>query len=279
MSSVQLKKKTKQKEMTQKEVMDEMTVQWMHNEEASRVFDFEVGASFDAVFPKASIVRLLMWVCSGVIALKETLLGEWKREVEQVALATHYGTAQWWVEAVKRWQPGDVLDVIDGRVGYAEEDAGRRVVTAASVTAEGRTLLLKVAKGDVGHREPLTTDELEGLRGYVDAVKPLGIMAKVISGPANRVSVGGVVRYRSEMDEQTVRDAVKQAVEKACDGLSFNGTLYAGRLTMAVMSVDGVVDANLGGLQIDGVDWTDSVVPTSGYVEFGGEELEFVKVF
>lgn len=265
-------------DMTQKEVMEEMTTLWMQNDAAARVFGFEVGASFDSVYPKASVLRLLMWVVSGVIALKETLLEEWKEEVRQVAEETHYGTAAWWVDVVKRWQMGDPLTVVDGKVGYQTVDETKRLVTSASVTVKGRTLLLKVAKGASGERTALTEAERLSLVGYVEEVKPLGLMVTVRSGQSNKVDLGGVVRYKAELDEDDVKEAVREAVEKCMDGLEFNGDLYEGRLAMALMQAEGVVDVHLSGLKIDGTEWSDVVNPTNGYVELGTDGMEYVRV-
>lgn len=264
--------------MTQKEVMEAMTTAWMKNEDAAKAFGYEVGASYDKVYPKASVMRMLMWVVSGVIALKETLLEEWKEEVRKVAEETHYGTAAWWVDVAKRWQKGDQLSVIDGKVGYRTTDEKKRVVTAASVTAKGRTLHLKVAKGTAGKRAALTADELQSMKGYVEAVKPLGVMVQVTSGNANRVALGGVLRYRGELAEADVRATVKKAVEKAFDGLEFNGDLYEGRLAMALMQEDGVVDVQLSGLKIDGSPWSDVVNPQSGYVVLAEDNMEYIGI-
>lgn len=264
--------------MTQKEVMEEMTSAWMANEEAARVFGFEVGATFDSVYAPVSVVRLLMWVVSGVIALKETLLEEWKEEVRTVAEDTHYGTARWWVETVKRWQPGDALTVKDGKVCYEEEDASKRVVTSASVTAQGRTLLLKVAKGASGERRALSEEEVESLRGYVEAVKPVGLMVRVMSGGANQLTLGGVVRYRAELNEAEVKARVREAVERLMDGVAFNGALYEGRLTQALMQVEGVEDVHLTELLLDGSAWSDVVTPASGYVAMGSDKLRYERM-
>lgn len=264
--------------MTQNEVMEEMTAAWMQNEEAARVFGYEPGTEYDEVYPKVSIMRLLMWVVSGVIAAKETLLADWKEEVRRVAEEAHYGTAAWWVDAVKRWQPGDGLSVVDGKVGYAEPDDSRRLVTAASVTVSGRTLLLKVAKGEPGARQGLTETELQSLRGYVEEVKPMGLRVQVRSGAANRLTLGGVLRYRAERTEADIRQAVRKAVEKAMDGMEFNGDLYAGRLAAALMAVEGVADVYLEGLKIDGEPWRDVVNPSYGYVVLGTDEMEYVGV-
>lgn len=264
--------------MTQKEVMEELTTSWMNNEEAARAFGFEQGAQFDRTYSKVSVLRLLMWVVSGVISLKETLLEEWKREVKKVAEESHYGTASWWVDVVKRWQKGDALSVIDGKVGYEVEDESKRIVTAASVTAKGRTLLLKVAKGERGQRGALTEEELKSLKGYVEAVKPIGLMVDVRSGAANKVSLGGTLRYRAELIEEDVKAAVIAAVEDAFDGLEFNGSLYEGRLAMALMRVEGVVDVHLDGLQIDGSEWEEVVIPGSGYVILGDDKMKYERV-
>lgn len=258
--------------------MEEMTTDWMQNEEAARLWGFEVGASFDEVYAPVSMVRLMMWVVSGVIALKETLLSEWKAEVKAVAEETHYGTAAWWVDVVKRWQRGDVLTVKEGKACYEVEDASKRVVTAASVTERGRTLLVKVAKGDVANRQGLNAEEMEELRGYVEQVKPLGVMVTVSSSDANMVDITGVLRYKAERNEQEVREAVARAVGQAFDGLEFNGDLYEGRLAMAIMQVDGVVAVTLGELKIDGQVWSDVVNPSSGYVRMGTDGMNYERV-
>lgn len=264
--------------MKQTEIYEEMTTAWMQNKEVAQLFGFEEGAAFDAVFSRVSIVRMLMWVVSSVIALKETLLKEWQEEVRKVAEETHYGTAAWWVDVVKRWQMGDPLSVIEGKVGYEVIDESKRMVTAASVTAKGRTLLLKVAKGERGSRQRLSEAELESLRGYVEQVKPVGLAVDVRSGSANSITLGGVLRYKAELVEEDVQEAVREAVEEAFDGLEFNGSLYEGRLAMALMRVEGVVDVQLRDLEIDGDGWTDVVVPSSGYVVLGEDKMTYERV-
>ena len=191
----------------------------MENAGVAQLFGFTAGASFDDVYARVSVVRLLIWVVSYVIAAKETAYEDWEEEVRAVADATHYGTEAWWVEAAKAWQEGDALTVVDGRVGYAVVDPTHRVVTAASVNTEGRTLRLKVAKGAVGSLQALTASQLEAFQGYVEAVKPVGLHVTATSGVANVVKLQGTVRYSAELNKSDVKAAVRGALTAAMSEL------------------------------------------------------------
>ena len=258
---------------SRREIEEELQRRWMENAGVAQLFGFTAGASFDDVYARVSVVRLLIWVVSYVIAAKETAYEDWEEEVRAVADATHYGTEAWWVEAAKAWQEGDALTVVDGRVGYAVVDPTHRVVTAASVNTEGRTLRLKVAKGAVGSLQALTASQLEAFQGYVEAVKPVGLHVTATSGVANVVKLQGTVRYSAELNKSDVKAAVRGALKAAMSELRFGGRLYAGRLAAAMMAVPGVEDVHLTGMTIDGTGWSDSTEPSAGYCVPGADEM------
>ena len=263
---------------SRKEIEEELQRRWMGNASVAQLFGFTAGASFDEVYAPVSVVRRLMWVVSYVMAAKERSYDEWEEEVRAVAAATHYGTEAWWVATLKAWQEGDALTVVDGRVGYEEEDAGKRVVTAASVTTEGRTLRVKVAKGERGSLTALSAGQVEQLEGYVERVKPLGLKVAVTSGEANVVGMAGVVRYSAERNKADIKQAVHEALEEMYESLEFGGTLYEGRMAAAMMAVEGVEDVRLTMVTIDGEEWTDKVVPGSGYCKVGDDLMSYAGV-
>ncbi len=262
-------------DMTTQEIFDELTSTWMGNASVATLFGFEPGRDFDEVYSKVSVLRLLMWVVAYVIALKETKLDEWKREVRDVASATHYGTSAWWIAKAKAWQEGDALQVIDGKVDYPSVDVSKRRVTAASVTVMGRTLRIKVAKGEVGNLQGLTDAQKESFVGYVEAIKPMGLMVSVTTGSANNMRLYGTVRYSAERMKADVKMAVKNAIDTMLQNLEFNGTIYSGRLVQAIMSVDGVEDVFLTMKTMDGVEWTDAVEPSNGYAKLDVDGLNY----
>lgn len=261
--------------MTTNEVFEEITSTWMNNQSVANLYGFAVGSRFDDVYSKVSLLRLLMWVVSYVIALKETSLEDWKREVQNVAAETHYGTRAWWVAKAKAWQEGDALTIVDGKVDYERVDATKRVVTAASVNVVGRTLRLKVAKGESGNLSGLSEAQLESLVGYVEAIKPMGLMVTVTSGGANVLKLYGKVRYSGELMKEDVKQRVKTALNEMLQSLEFGGTLFSGRMIRTIVDVDGVEDVYLTRMTLDGSEWRDSVVPTNGYATLNIDELEY----
>lgn len=260
---------------SRREIEEDLQRRWMENAGVAQLFGFTAGASFDDVYARVSVVRLLMWVVSYVIAAKETAYEDWEEEVRAVADATHYGTEAWWVEAAKAWQEGDALSVTDGRVGYSTVDPSHRVVTAAAITTGGRTLRLKVAKGSVGSLQALTAAQLEAFQGYVEAVKPVGLHVTATSGNANVVGMTGTVRYAAELNRSDVRSAVREALTATMGELQFGGRLYAGRLTAAMMAVPGVEDVHLTLLTIDGAEWSDWTEPSAGYCVPGADTFVY----
>lgn len=261
--------------MTTNEVFEEMTSKWMNDSGVANLYGFAVGSRFDDVYSKVSVVRMIFWVVSYVMALKETMLEDWKKDVQDVASETHYGTSAWWVAKAKAWQKGDSLTIVDGKVDYEHVDETKRVVTAASVNVVGRTLRLKVAKGNSGSLSGLSQDELDSMNGYVERIKPMGLMVQVTSGGANVLKLYGKVRYRGELTKDDVKQHVRIAMNDMLQNLEFNGTLYSGRIVRTIVDVDGVEDVYLSRMTMDGVEWNDSVVPTNGYASLNIDGLEY----
>lgn len=265
--------------MNTEAILTELKTAWMNNTEAADRFGFAVGDDFDSTYSKVSILSLIFYVVAYVTALKETLLSRWKEDVRQVGLSTHYGTAAWWVTAAKEWQYGDSVMVVDGRMGYETVTPSHRIVTAASVTAAGRALTLKVAKVDgQGGYSPLTADELESFQGYVDRIKPLGIYVDARSGQASPILIIGSVSYSAERSLADMSTAVHQALRDELDSLGFDGTVYVSRLTAAIVAVDGVVDCRIESVEVDGQDIAGSTTAYNGHFRLEEGTLTFLPV-
>lgn len=269
--------KTK-KYMTTEEILKQMQDAWMRNETAAAVFGFRAGDAWEDTYSKVSVLGLIMWVCAYVQALVLRKLDDWKAEVNATADATRYGTLPWWKQMVVEFQLGDSLEVIDGRMAYAEVDEAKRIVTAATIGTVGRVLSIKVAKGTDGQRQALTADERVALQSYVDAIKPVGLVANVYSGSANVVAVTGRVVYSGQRTKAVIEGEVEAAIGQALSDLKFGGTLYASAIVQAVLGVDGVEDFYVTGSTMDGLPWQGDVVPASGYVVAGSNVIEYVAV-
>lgn len=262
--------------MNQEEIFEEMQRRLMNDEVAASLWGFSVGDAFDDHFSKVSVTRLIMYVCSAVYALVGVKLEDWKREVDATANATRYGTEAWWLREVLAFQYGHSVEVIDGRMGYAEDDAEARIVTAATIATVGRTLSIKVAKGAAGSREALDAEELEALQSYVDAIKPVGITADVTSGSAGTVALTATVTYSGQRTRPAIVADVEAAIESALGTLAFGGTLYGSAIIEAVLAVEGVDDIYIGMMSLDGSAFQGPVVPPTGYVTLGTSTINYI---
>lgn len=263
------------RDMSRDEVYESLTNTFMNNAVASELFGFKIGAGFDDEFSRVSLIRLLFYIVSYVIALKETKLQEWKDAVQAVAAETHYGTASWWIAKAKAWQEGAGLAIIDGKVDYPTLQPEKRVITAASVTVNGRVLNLKVAKGEAGNLQGLSAEQLSSFTGYVEAIKPLGIKVNCISGTANVLRLYGEVRYKGERLQAEIERLVIAALNDMLQNIEFNGTIYTSKIVQTIMNVDGVASVYISRYTIDNRLWSDSVVPDNGYAVLNATNLTF----
>ena len=237
------------KDMSTEEVLTELQTQLMGNPVAASLFGYKAGESYDSHFGRVGAMSVILYVVAYVVALKERLLEQWKEEVRGVADSTRYGTEAWWKAVAKAWREGEQTEVVDGAVGYAHEATAATVtpVAYAAVTANGRMLTLKVAADDGGTPTALTETQVGQLQGYVNAVKPLGIAVRCVSGEANPIAIFGesTITYNPEVSQSAVDRAVREAIDRHCAEIEFGGTLYVGRLVAAIMQAEGVIDCHI----------------------------------
>lgn len=241
--------------MNTEEVLSELQNQLMSNPVAAALFGYNVGDSYDSHFSRIGAMSAIIYVVAYVVALKERLLDQWKEEVRAVADSTRYGTEAWWKAVAKAWREGEQTVVVGGAVGYATEPTAATVtpVAYAAVTANGRMLTLKVAADNGGSPTALSATQLAQLQGYVNAVKPLGIAVRCVSGPANPIAIYGdsTITYNPEVSQSAVQAAVQEAINRHCAEIEFGGTLYVGRLAAAIMQAEGVIDCHIDTISIN----------------------------
>lgn len=227
----------------------------------------DINKSFESVFGKTSVIAAILYAASYIIALKEVLLSEWKKDVEDTAATTRYGTWAWWIAAAKAFQFGDTTSVIDGKVGYEVVDPSKQIITAATVAQVGRSLTVKVAKGAVGSLSELSQEELQAFNGYVQNIKPLGVSVRVSSLPPASVEIAGSITYNSEEGEAAMKSRVLAALNDYFANLSFGSTIYRSQVIERIMSIDGVIDVQLQQLRVSGYEVQTSYAPQSGYAK------------
>lgn len=228
----------------------------------------DADRSFASLFGRTSVIAVLIYAVAAAMWAKDRLLTNWLSAVEETAAGTRYGTYQWWVKTAKEFQNGDNTEVIDGKVGYAIIDESKRIVQAACVVQNGRNLTVKVAKRGAGGLAALSGEELERFRGYVQNVKPIGIVVDAVSSPPSQVRLWAKVAYNADKSEADIKEELRSAVSDYLANIGFGGTIYTSRIVEAMMGVKGVVDARIfgvGKVMIDGHLFMNEAVPEAGY--------------
>lgn len=168
-------------------------------------------------------------------------------DMEQIAREAVAGTPDWLQKRVLEFQYSEtdpqVITIVDGRAAYPVLDESLRIVTRAAVkeNANGR-VTVKVAKGE-DPLEPLVSNELNALKGYVDKIGFVGVPTDVISLNADRLKVTTTIFYSGEYVETEVKENVKTAIDGYLASISyvdFNGKVIRENLINAIQAVEGV---------------------------------------
>ncbi len=257
------------------EIKKQLTDEWMSNPEVQAKFGFVAGSSFDSVFAPVSVVNIIFYVVAYVVWLRETALDSWREDVDATALATRYGTKEWWHKIALAWQDGDMTSVVDGAVEYSVVDETKRKITYCAVREEGRTLYLRVACGNAGNLFSLTAEELARFQSYLNDVKPLGVRVIAYSYNADNVTIAADIYYDGEVSVAGVDVEVKRVIDEYLASIVFGGDIYVSKMVDVIQGVKGVVDVH--NLQLNaGSGWqTRKLTPNAGCVKVTGYGITY----
>jgi hypothetical protein len=220
--------------------------------------------------PSASAIwRLWAYITAVAFYTVETYFDLFKAEVNDTISRKEYGTPVWYAERAREFQLGDQLAVIGGRTAYPVIDAAKRIVTRVAYKEAPGALTLKVAKGGE-NAEALSATELQQFKGYIERIKPAGVIVNAVSLNADRLQVVGTVYFNGILSPAVVKTAVEAALKAYMKNLDFDGQIYRNRLIDAVQRVEGVIDFDLSALNLIQGASTEAVIrvaeTASGYV-------------
>lgn len=190
----------------------------------------------------AAIYKLLAYVVAVAIHVFEGLQDVFKAEVETIAADAVGGSLRWYKSQVFKWQYDDILEWVDDKFQYDVDDEAARIVTQCSVVETGRQLTVKVAKGETGSLEALSSDEKTSLLAYLNNIKVAGTTIVLTSESADDLKFYASIYYNPIKSLATVQDAVETAIENHLQSLSFDAVLKVSTLIDIIQSVEGVTD-------------------------------------
>ena len=215
---------------------------------------------------QVAIWRLWSRITAIAINIFEQIVDASVLVMEQLARDATAGTTDWVQRRVLEFQYSDsnpqVITVIDGVASYPTVNPSLRIVTRASVkTTSNGSISVKVAKG-VGVLEPLNTNELNALKGYLAKIGIAGITITTISLNADRFRFQGEVFFSGEFVGSDVKANIIIALNEYLSSISiedFAGKVVREKAVDSIQAVNGVIGIDTINVQLNGRPEQDSL--------------------
>lgn len=201
---------------------------------------------------QTAIYTLWKYITSYAIYVHETLWDIFKSDLETIVDNAPIGTNQWVRDQVFKFQydatTPQVVQLVDFVPTYNPIDENLRIVTrCSSTTTKTRTVSVKVAKSDPP--APLTTPELNSLKGYLNEISFAGVEYQVLSADSDKMFLDASVYYDGQY-ASVIQANIIAAVNNYLATLPFDGIIYVSKVEDAIQSVTGVKDVVINNLAI-----------------------------
>jgi hypothetical protein len=207
-----------------------------------------VGVTINpSTWSKRNVLRNICYTIAISQALLEQLNDLSLQKMQDVQKVSAAASSYWLQDKMFKFQYStsnpQVLQVANGVVGYAVEDATLRIIKACSVSSTvAQTVVLKVAKGSpLG---ALSSLEITAAETYVDQLGTAGIIYNVISLAADKLYLEADIYYDSAYNA-VISAAVIKALQDYLETLSttnFDGYIYVREVEKLIKNVPGVND-------------------------------------
>jgi hypothetical protein len=236
--------------MTTEELKKELEKKFVQIASANGLFGLtsaDSGKDFGSLFATNGVIATIIYVVAVVMSLRSQLFDKWKDEIKSLYESSRYGTWSWWIETAKRWQVGYSTKVIDGEVGYETIDEDAKIIKAAMVRQNGRSIAVYVAKMENNRLVALNEEkrELSSFQQYLNNVKPLGVYVVAVSKEADKVKIEADIVYNGGLSKEAMDKAVSERLNGYFTNLEFGATIYKAQIIEEIMSIEGVVDVAL----------------------------------
>jgi len=260
------------------DIKKEITDAFMADQRTIAKYGLSGTETFAQKFKTLSIENIIFYIVAYVIWLREKAQQSWLTDVQASALATRYGTKEWWWKKALEFQYGDQSVVIDDQsVGYQTQDATKQIIKYAAISQENNTVYIKVAKEDGGTLGKLATGELDAFNAYLQNVKPAGINVVAQSYDADVLSMGVTLYVSPERIPSTVIEEAKTKIKEYINNIKFGGVVNCNRMIDALQEVEGVKDVVLRSVKIGSAEVQREGKGQSGYYTID-ESQKYIKV-
>lgn len=253
-----------------------MTDEFLANEELRKAYGITGEVTWEQTFSTVSLENILLYIVAACLYVHETLWDFFRQEVNQKIEENIVPTVRWYYTRCRAYQHGDVLqyDESTQSFSYPTDDVSKRIITYAAVRDRGGSLLIQVSKGTTP--TPLSSDELNGFKAYMNQVKIAGVVLEIQSKEPDKIYIGAQVQVDpSVITLQGVRISdgsypVRDAIDAYLSSIVYGGTFNKTKCVDAIQAVDGVVDVSLGEVRARTAEGITTTVTGNNYTAGGG---------
>jgi hypothetical protein len=244
--------------MTISEIKKEMTDAFISSPEIKEKYELQDGKTFEEQFSVASIESIFFYAVAACNWLSQKLFEQLKIDILKTLSEQTSGTANWYAFKAKQFQFGMSLvpdtDYYDNTSLTDEQISATRIVKyAAAVEAKDKSILyLKVATGNEGNRQPLSSAQLTTFKTYLNEVQYAGVRISVINDPADQMKLTIDIYYDLLVLDETGKrldgqgdTPVQDTIRSYLNNLPFNGMYTNQALIDTLQQVPGINVAEL----------------------------------
>jgi len=247
------------------EIALEIKAAFVANTVLQAMYSLQEGKTFDEQFADASIEANLINVVATSLATMDWQQESYKEDVEALILQTFPGTVAWYHGLV---------------LGY--EYNGVQIMKYCAVVEQFPSLLIKVNGEDFGVFGD-ESDEMIALRAYIAENKFAGTHISIVSIEADDVEPTLTVwldaqKFNSSGERLSDSSTpVEDAIDAYLASVVYNGTMNKTKLVDAIQAVDGVLDVEMGTIEVACADSQTITVTGNNYSSYGGGFVSTIK--
>ena len=208
---------------------------------------------------KMSILDAITWTTAACIWTFENILDVFKVDLARDLQNRINGTPGYYANALLKFQYGDKLQMNEEgtQFSYAAVNEANRIITKVAYsenTVDGffdKELQFKVAKGEPGHYERLTDEQLIAARAFMNQIVFAGTNYNIVSRKGDILIPRVTVYYDGAITIDEVYSNIEKSLNEYIANIPFNGLIYVQKIIDAIQQSEHVTDVHISNTNTD----------------------------
>lgn len=252
---------------TKDEIEREIKASFMENKTLLDLYKIDTTETtdYDEFFSSVAFESILISLIAYVLYIHESIYDAFRNEIEERIENEYVMSIPWYYKKALEFQLGYGLtyNPKNYSFGYSQIDESKRIIKYAAVKLVKNTITeLNILVAGEG-KHAITSDQLEQFTAYMNEIGASGAHYRISSGEPEALTLELSVIYNALLLDASgtlVSDGSTKPVEKAIsdflEGIEYGGSFYLSDLLVAIKGVQGVIDAEIQGVAVGGVEST-----------------------